>query len=469
MKMKTFLYKKLMGKEGFLKRLFILLLIALSLCLICLVWTPGGYAQQAVIYTDVQINSSPNPVGSGARALGMGGAFIAVADDATAASWNPGGLMQLERPEFSFVFNFDHRRKYYDSSIVPESNGMNEVYREDLNYFSIAYPFRAFDKNMIISLNYQRLYDFYDDVEFDQNYRMLSSGTFTYVETHTDFKQSGALKAFAPAFAIQLTPRFSVGVTFNFWTDNLGYDNEWEFERKTTWTASIHASNRLIRFKGQAIHREKNKNFEGFNMNFGFLWNINRVVTLGAVLKTPFTGDVDRETYSFSPSFPGVTSTPFRSRESIELHFPMSYGIGLAFRLSDEFTVACDVYRTNWSDFWVKSQQGRTSPITGGARGDAHTHDTTQVRLGCEYLFILERTLVPLRFGVFYEPEPSTKNPDDFYGVSIGTGIMIGNIVLDCCYTYRWGRDVKGDVIEQTQSRLDVDQHNFYISLIYHF
>ena len=43
----------------------------------------------------VEIPSSPNPVGSGARALGMGGAFIAIADDATAASWNPGGLIQL--------------------------------------------------------------------------------------------------------------------------------------------------------------------------------------------------------------------------------------------------------------------------------------------------------------------------------------------------------------------------------------
>ena len=50
-----------------------------------------------------------NPVGSGARALGMGGAFIAVADDATAASWNPGGLIQLERPEISAVGAYFYR------------------------------------------------------------------------------------------------------------------------------------------------------------------------------------------------------------------------------------------------------------------------------------------------------------------------------------------------------------------------
>jgi len=44
--------------------------------------------------------------GSGARAAGMGDAFVAVSDDGTAASWNPAGLAQLRQPEFSFVYAF---------------------------------------------------------------------------------------------------------------------------------------------------------------------------------------------------------------------------------------------------------------------------------------------------------------------------------------------------------------------------
>ncbi|MDE2290491.1 MAG: PorV/PorQ family protein [Elusimicrobia bacterium] len=39
--------------------------------------------------------------GVGARALGMGGAFFAIADDATAAYWNPAGLAYLQRKEFT--------------------------------------------------------------------------------------------------------------------------------------------------------------------------------------------------------------------------------------------------------------------------------------------------------------------------------------------------------------------------------
>jgi hypothetical protein len=38
-------------------------------------------------------------IGVGARALGMGGAFVSVADDASAAYWNPAGLVQLEQRE----------------------------------------------------------------------------------------------------------------------------------------------------------------------------------------------------------------------------------------------------------------------------------------------------------------------------------------------------------------------------------
>ena len=76
---------------------------------------------------NIEITSSPNPVGSGARALGMGGAFIAVADDATAASWNPGGLVQLERPEISAVGEGFHRKENNSFADFPEASGDQTV------------------------------------------------------------------------------------------------------------------------------------------------------------------------------------------------------------------------------------------------------------------------------------------------------------------------------------------------------
>src|SRR5881396_2478221 len=52
---------------------------------------------------NVVLRNSFNPIGAGARGLGMGGAFIAVADDGTAASFNPAGLAQLRRTELAVV------------------------------------------------------------------------------------------------------------------------------------------------------------------------------------------------------------------------------------------------------------------------------------------------------------------------------------------------------------------------------
>jgi hypothetical protein len=43
-------------------------------------------------------------MGVGARALGMGGAFTAIADDATAAYWNPAGLVKIEHIEATFMY-----------------------------------------------------------------------------------------------------------------------------------------------------------------------------------------------------------------------------------------------------------------------------------------------------------------------------------------------------------------------------
>ena len=114
----------------------------------------------STIGQSVGIASSPNPVGSGARAVGMGGAFIAIADDATAASWNPGGLIQLETPELSIVGAQDFRSEAFSSSSNPEINSTTRTKELNLNYLSATYPFNFLKKNMIVSLNYQRLYEF---------------------------------------------------------------------------------------------------------------------------------------------------------------------------------------------------------------------------------------------------------------------------------------------------------------------
>jgi long-subunit fatty acid transport protein len=203
--------------------------------------------------------SAPLPSGSGARALGMAGAFTALADDATAASWNPGGLTQLESKEFSYVFRFKDETQSHRSDDPSFRVGDDDYDALALNYLSLVYPFHVLDRNWVASINYQESYDFeqrFTAIPSSQKTSGKSSsqaniyeGTVTR-EYHTpdvdmtvrqhlttesvstlrqlmnqevisslDFEQSGVVDAVSPALAVDLTHRLALGVAVNFHRD----------------------------------------------------------------------------------------------------------------------------------------------------------------------------------------------------------------------------------------------------------
>jgi len=74
-------------------------------------------------------------IGVGARALGMGGAYTALADDANALYWNPAGLSKLEKREFtaSHAELFESTRLDFLAYAHPTSQG---TFAAGLTYLS---------------------------------------------------------------------------------------------------------------------------------------------------------------------------------------------------------------------------------------------------------------------------------------------------------------------------------------------
>ena len=445
------------------------LIFTLFFYLILICFISPCLAEQFV--SRIEIPSSPNPVGSGARALGMGGAFIAVADDATAASWNPGGLIQLELPEISIVGAGVHRIEDNTFSLSPEGSGDETVSRTTLNYLSAACPFSVRGHNMIVSVNYQHLFDFTREWDFS----IRSDTALNSAEQSVSHDQEGQLSAYGLAYCVQVTPEISLGLTLNFWEDGIT-SNRWK--RETIQQGSGVNQGDRFTFESRNVDRYS---FSGFNTNFGLLWNITPRLTLGAVLKTPFEADLDREHTIFTAvEYPDLTTdsgTPQPGSRLSEyaktdetLTMPMSYGIGIAYRFSNELTGSLDVYRTEWDDFELEDADGnKTSPITGKSSAASDVDPTHQVRLGAEYLIKRPDYIVPIRAGVFYDPAPAEDSPDDIFGFSIGSGIAVKRLTFDVAYQYRFGNDVGTSVLKQWGFSQDLSEHTLYSSVVIHF
>ena len=466
------------------------------LCVIILIHAIVVFSGDKAAALDFDMSSTFNPVGSGARATGMGGAFIGVADDATAASWNPAGLVQLEKPEASAVYGHFHRRQKYDSSLHPEIASEDSIDIDSLNYASAAYPFVLFNRNIIVSLNYQRLYELDKTIRGRYIVPLESDDPALDIEASMEFERmvDGSLYALSPAMAVQVIPGLYLGATLNYWDNSVGR-NGWENKKNFITTTNMSMSTEVPGVFSYEMHTHdvstqhiiQDVSFEGINHNFGFLWEISGSLTMGGVYKTPFDAALDIKvdetninecTSTETSTIAGVSDTVITDCSTLQapkpgetfnykLRMPPAYGIGLSYRHSDRLTIALDVYRTEWSRFVLRDEDGNeTNPLTDHDIREGRLNDTTQVRMGMEYLFIHDKYVVPVRFGLFYDPEPATGHVDDFYGFSLGTGMYYGNIALDTSYQFRMGNDATGDLQDIDGSRVDIKQHVLMLSLI---
>lgn len=473
------------------------------------VCTGASVSSAQVVFTPPRVSGTPNPVGSGARALGWGGAFVAVADDATAASWNPAGLIQLELPELSMVGALPLRTESLagfsrsntfargtEEKLFRSSD--NEVNIPNLNYLSGALPFQLLGINFTAAINYQELFDFNREFQIDEITDNAAGGP-TDFNQFVDFRQDGSLKTISPALAIQITPRLSLGFALNFWTDQ-GPDDD-KITRDTIANLDVLLGGRNPQFQRVSVS-EKFSNWRAFNANIGLLWNATSHLTIGAVVKTPisFKSDVDVEVQSrtetpFFANSPDpnlqrlglVTNSLTQKFSDTELQFPLSYGLAFAWRFSDAFSMALDIFRTEWGDF---ERDGVVSvpqfdptvgafvpvPVITKFGADnlplsaSDVDPTMQIRLGGEYLIILDRTIIPIRAGVFYDPEPSNQHPRDFFGFAVGSGVSLGQFIVDAAYQFRYGRGFTGAEFGLPgEFEVDITQHTFFLSLIYHF
>ncbi len=120
-------------KRNVIKSCMFILILIMSLTFENLVWANNKGGGEAWSFLKI---------GTGARAIGMGGAFVSVADDATAIYWNPAGLVLLNAREITSMTILSSSMRYNTSS---EIDGKH-------HYFSLCIPSEI--GNFGVSLNW---------------------------------------------------------------------------------------------------------------------------------------------------------------------------------------------------------------------------------------------------------------------------------------------------------------------------
>ena len=408
----------------------------------------------------VDVGSSFNPVGSGARAMGEGNAFIAVADDATAASWNPAGLGQLERPEFSVAVDYWNHRGEIDAPSHPESQGSSVLHGSDLNYWSVAYPFDLFGRNVVFSLNYLKLYDMGQSLPYSVDY----SGGGLDVYTQNNISKQGSLSALAPALAVNVTDQLSLGLTFNIWNDDITHSSSYQSYQRdlSTYTFDPDVQHDVSTWQDEYTVTH------GYSLAAGALYKMDKCWTVGAVVKPPFTLNMKHTTVLTDQQYgdwgPIPLSRDFEKFDD-QLHMPLQVGAGVAMRPSDPLTLSMDVTWTQWSTFAMHQGGVTYNPLNFTQLQDARCQDTYTVRTGAEYILPFDSCQVPLRCGLGYDPGPAVGQVDEFYTGSLGVGIQWSRYALDAAYELRFGHDVNGAMLTNVGAQ-DVIQQRAMLSLI---
>ena len=355
----------------------------------------------------VQFNFTP----PGARSLAMGGAFIGLADDATAAYANPAGLTILRSPEVGLEVRYtSYTHVYTDSGHGdgPSTGfGMDTV---DGVVFGKA-------ENSLISPSFL-------SYVYTGDGWALAAYRHQIVDFEADFKTQGAFAGslddgtlgrlypvsaaldletvnYGFSFALDVTDHISIGIGASYYDFSVdGVTDRYYFPTTTSdfflpvpFTPSNLFSSQIQKGSDNDV-----------SFGLGVLIRPTDKFWIGAVYH-----DGPDFTFTYSgvcgPADPATCaggyggSDTFASKGTFSL--PTEYGLGIAYKPTDAFTLAVDWNRVEYSTL-----TDRFTGIPGlmGAFDDFSVSDGDEFHLGIEYLILTIQSPVALRAGAWLDP-----------------------------------------------------------------
>ena len=339
----------------------------------------------------------------GARALGMGGAFVAVADDATAVIANPAGLVILQRPELSAEVKFTTFNNSFAafSNTPGDAPGMNYRSKDFADsvvtpsFFSFVYP----TERLVVAAF----------VREQINYKSSFETNGVFVQDPKGIGCGGG----QPAGICRLSPSKS---ELEITSLNFGLGVGLNLEKENPLLPNIGTS---IEFSVGRIRSELRRfgtlgatgppNFSqlnstefvdgtdlGIGFNIGLLWHPAKDLGLGVVYRRGPRYDM---TFTFQPTNPNAANPIFSQPFGFKV--PDVYAAGASYRLFERLTLAFEATYIQYSQL-VKNFQ---VPLADAFGKKYRVDDALELHVGAEYIFFVKDIPFAARAGFYTDPD----------------------------------------------------------------
>ena len=391
-------------------------------------------AGSASAITTVENNSSipfsfSNP---GARSLGMGGAFVGAADDATAAYTNPAGLTGLGLEQ---QIGVEFRRNSFDA---PFANG-GEAGLNPFDLSGVDYGEASSDNNALSFISWVlprenwalALYR-HETLDFDASY--IADATSFGTSFTNPYAANTALEmvTWGASFAWDLNEHIAIGGGISYY----------DFEIDTAITRfdpfQFDGNNLEAALESRQVQIGDDTDI-GYNL--GVIFRGSDSFNIGLAYRSAPEFDY-QATNTAGRAFladeiaPGIFTGQLLANQQVGFKAPDTFSIGFSWRPSDSLTINLDVNRINYSNL----SEGIVSPFLNGpenaltlitqipvtfngqvlpagsqipgifatpetiaAASRVQIDSVFEPRLGMEYIFTNMQFPVALRLGTWYE------------------------------------------------------------------
>ena len=365
-----------------------------TLLLTLLVLGPAGAAAagdkglvDSETFSGFQFNFN-NP---GARALGMGGAFVAVADDATAVIANPAGLVILQRPELSAEVKFSRFTNTFAAFSNTPADAPGENYRSrdfddsvvTPSFFSFVYPTERLVVAAFIreQINYKASFE--------------TNGVFV-----SDPAGGGAVRVLPARSELEITAlNFGLGVGLNLEKEdarlpNIGGSIEFSVGRIRSRLErfGVTSATGPPDFTNLLSTEGVDGTDVGVGFNIGALWHPVKDLGLGIVYRRGPRYDM---TFTFTDSTGATSSNPFGFK------VPDVVAAGVSYRFFERLTLAFEATYIQYSQL-VKNFQ---VPLADAVGKKYRVDDALELHVGGEYIFFVKDIPFAARAGFYTNPD----------------------------------------------------------------